>query len=93
VDYNVYPKASSIEELLGYVAPTYVGDADSLHADGWGIRFEVASGGDDYLIVSAGSDRTFNRESWSQGGLSPTPVGDVVYRNGQFVKQWEWMGL
>ena len=93
VDYKVYPKASSIEEVLRQVTPTYAAKSVSLTADGWGTPFEIESGGDNYMIVSAGADRVFDRQSWDRSGLSPNPGDDVVYRTGKFVKQWDWMGL
>jgi hypothetical protein len=93
VDYKVYPKATSIEEVLRQVTPTYAAKSDSLATDGWGTPFEVESGGDNYMIVSAGADRVFDRKSWGRSGLSPNPGDDVIYRTGEFVKQWDWMGL
>jgi hypothetical protein len=45
------------------------------------------SDGQDYHLVSAGSDRMFNEESWNQSGVSTDSRNDAVYAH-HFVRKW-----
>jgi type II secretory pathway pseudopilin PulG len=97
VDSNVYPGPTSglrpIEELAGQVEPVYIRKLP--RTDPWGQPYYVWSTGQQYLVVSGGSDATLDLKYESSKApddavASPGPVAkdtdDLVFVNGQFVR-------
>ena len=55
--------------------------------DPWGTPLHVESSPEKgYLIVSAGSDRKFDRATWSERAATTTPEDDVVLRDGEMIR-------
>lgn len=76
LDHNAAPEAKSIDELRAAVEPMYV--AHLPMTDAWGHPFAYERVGDDYRIVSAGSDGAFDRASWSTAGKQTDLATDAV---------------
>jgi len=72
VDNRRYPDADSVVRLSVRVEPTYI--LKMPYEDGWGNRFEIASGGRTYEIRSKGAD-----------GI-PNNMDDIVYSNAEFTQ-------
>jgi len=53
--------------------------------DGWGTPLRVILKGDHYRIVSAGSDRHFDPDTWSRAA-SADASEDVIFEDGVFVR-------
>jgi hypothetical protein len=87
---EVYPAATSLEQLKDVLQPTYIRTLPV--ADAWGtpIRYEVADKGKRYRLVSAGADRKFDPASWTVANLDLVNLDDdLVFENGTFVRQWQ----
>src|SRR5205085_915861 len=94
IDEEHYPKASSIRELDGILAPTYIRAMPE--KDSWGseYRYVVSSDLKRYRFVSGGSDRDVDGSSLVIQPLPPdTPArivdqsgADIIYQDGQFVQ-------
>lgn len=80
------PRTSDIEGLRRELEPAY---ANVRLTDGWGHPFHVDASGstDSYLIVSAGPDGKFDRESWTNPSR---PGDDIVLRDGEITRNAEW---
>jgi hypothetical protein len=87
-DYGRYPAAANVTELKGLLSPVYIRDFPE--QDSWGTPFlyEVSPDGKSYTIASAGSDRKFDRGSWKRAGFSLQSSDDLVYRDGNFAREW-----
>ena len=98
IDNNVYPDQGGglarLDVLQGMLQPLYIKVLPML--DPWGEPFLYWSDGSQYILVSSGSDRLFDR-SYPLGAGAPDGDGylgasqswetDLVFVNGQFV-QW-----
>lgn len=92
VDHNAYPVAQSMDELSAVLEPTYI---DSLpRRDQWGSSYRYstrdvqASGPQEYLIISLGSDGVAEPyEPWGYPrGATVDYRNDIVYSQGAFVR-------
>ncbi len=87
-DYNVYPKARSVEELAPVISPVYIREFP--FKDGWDRpwRYETSVDGQSYVIVSAGKDGRFEQTSpWAYQRRSTTSHDeDIVFRDGMFIR-------
>lgn len=87
VDNKRYPAVESSLELKallqGRYATLLVGN------DAWGtpIKYLPTADGQDYRLVSAGSDRAFNEASWNQAGIFTDSRYDAVYSR-HFIRKW-----
>ncbi len=55
--------------------------------DPWGTPLHIESTpGKGYLIVAAGSDRTFDHATWSERAATTTPADDIVFRDGELIR-------
>lgn len=58
IDYNAYPKADSVETLIGAIQPRYI--MKTPKTDVWGSEIRYASsGGASFTLLSAGPDKAF----------------------------------
>lgn len=96
IDNNAYPGPTrglvDIGFLESFVAPIYIRELPQ--TDGWGERFFVWSTGQQYLLLSAGSDRLLDHDYVATSpdeivsdGAFHKPEKDLVFANGSFV-QW-----
>lgn len=83
VDWNRYPKASSLPELANVLQPTYIKTLPL--RDAWNRPLLVTCNGENYEIRSLGSDG--KAESSYAGGAVKDLRADIIFANGQFV-QW-----
>ena len=85
VDQSKYPVAQSIDALAALLVPTYMKSCPV--RDGWETPFRYYSDGNDYRLVSAGSDRQFEKgANPSTPAESRTFHEDIIFENGQFLK-------
>lgn len=54
--------------------------------DPWGTPLHIESGPAGYLIVGAGSDRKFDRTTWTVRAATTTAADDVVLRDGELIR-------
>jgi hypothetical protein len=87
-DHGRYPAARDNAHLIELLRPYRA--LESLD-DAWGTELNVVISADGATneIVSAGSDRTFDRKSWASGGTLTDTGADAVLRNGEFVRLWQ----
>jgi hypothetical protein len=87
-DYNRYPDAKTIDDLAKVISPVYVRTAPL--KDGWGNDFIyiVSADGRSYTIASGGSDGATDEKSWTAAGYSTQSSDDLVYKNGDFTREW-----
>lgn len=87
-DHNRYPAAKDMDELEDALSPVYVKEMPE--KDEWGTEFvyEVSKDGQSYTIASAGSDKKFARATWTAPAFSVHSADDLVYRNGDFAREW-----
>lgn len=56
--------------------------------DAWGTPFHIQAdpAKSSYVIVAAGSDRTFDRTTWNARAETELSADDIVFRDGQFTR-------
>lgn len=88
VDHNVFPKAATMAELRALIEPMYIRTTPM--TDDWGTEFKyvVASDGQSYKIISAGSDKTFAPETWNTPGLLSSSTEDLVFSSDSRDREW-----
>src|SRR3954469_18030705 len=86
IDHKSYPKAATIDELQGLIEPIYI--RTTPRVDAWGTPFDytVSADGKSYTIASAGSDKVFDRGSWTGKALLTSSKDDQVY--GAVDREW-----
>jgi hypothetical protein len=92
VDHNAYPAAQSMDELAAILEPKYVKSLP--RQDHWGNPYRYltrdgqASGPQEYLIISLGSDGLAEvQEPWSYPqGVTVDYKSDLVYSMGSFIR-------
>jgi hypothetical protein len=87
--HKTYPSATTIDELKTALYPDYI---DEMRVnDFWGTPFRYAprDGGSSYILVSAGSERTFRSESWPAAGVFDSDAEDAVIVKGKHVREWK----
>lgn len=90
VDYNRYPRASSLEELAKTLEPRYV--AGLPRQDAWARDFRYQAWPPDsprsFAIASAGRDGSWEHEDLRQyaEGATTSFNSDIVFANGKFVQ-------
>jgi len=85
-DFNAYPEATSVDELIPVLVPTY---APSLPMkDGWEQPFDVRTTGLTYTIRSSGKDKLFEVDDPNlyERGVTTSFAADIVFMNGEFVR-------
>ena len=83
IDNNVYPVASAMNTLEGFVEPVYIRTAPL--TDGWTRTFQVAAVIGEYTVCSGGKD---GGTCTSDGaGATQSFNSSISFANGQFV-QW-----
>ncbi len=87
MDHGALPQVKSTAELGPMLAPAYMRTFESNDAWGTPIRYVVSPDGKTFMLVSAGSDKTFDEASWSTEGVSLNSKDDAVY-GGHFVRKW-----
>ena len=78
-DHGKYPEVKSAEEAKAAFEPIYV-----IHlpmTDAWGHAYTVESSANAYMVVSAGADGKFDKQSWSTGGALQSFDEDAVATN------------
>ena len=87
--HRTYPAAATIDELKTALYPDYI--QEMRVQDFWGTPFRYASrdGGTSYILVSAGSDKTFRSESWPTSGVFDSDAEDAVIVKGKHVREWK----
>jgi type II secretory pathway pseudopilin PulG len=86
VDYNHYPATGNRDEFGRMLSPAYLREV--LTADSWGTELLITVSQDGYRIVSAGSDRAFDRKRGLGGPDCRTFSDDAIYENGVFLRSW-----
>ena len=84
-EHGVLPRADGPATL----ARALFGDdaAAKYLVDPWGTPVHIESiPGKGYVIATAGSDRRFDRATWSQRGATTHPEDDVVFRDGELIR-------
>jgi hypothetical protein len=91
IDHATYPMAKTMSELRDLVQPTYI--ATTPMTDAWGteFRYVVSADGSSYRLVSAGSDRVFDEESWSAPGFLSDSKQDTVLSSDGAAGSREWV--
>jgi hypothetical protein len=101
--YNVYDTAALLESLkTAGSLPKINGPAELSRmkfgsdalveylVDPWGTPLHIESTpGKGYVIASAGSDRKFNRSTWSKAAKTTSTADDIVLRDGKIVRSPE----
>ena len=83
IDNNVYPVASAMNTLEGFIAPRYIRAAPL--NDGWSRTFLVTSVNTEYTICSGGKDG--GACASDAGGATSNFTDSITLASGQFV-QW-----
>jgi len=83
IDNNVYPVASAMNTLEGFIEPRYIRSAPL--ADGWSRTFAVASVNAEYTVCSGGKDGGACVSD--AGGATSSFTDSITFASGQFV-QW-----
>jgi general secretion pathway protein G len=83
IDNNVYPVATDMSTLEGFVEPVYIRTAPL--TDGWTRTFQVASAIGEYTLCSGGKDG--GTCTGDAGGAQTSFNASISFANGQFV-QW-----
>jgi hypothetical protein len=88
-DRGHYPKAASIDELKTALFPQYINSMET--ADGWStpFRYSLSADGKSYTLVSAGADKVFHPESWSQPAKLSSYADDAVIVDGKWAREWK----
>lgn len=88
-DRGHYPKAASIDDLKTALYPQYLDSMET--ADGWRTPFRYTTSGDgkSYTLVSAGTDKVFHPESWSQPAKLSSWADDAVIVDGKWIREWK----
>ena len=86
--------AGSLPKINGPVELSrmkFGGDALVEHlVDPWGTPLHIESiPGKGYVIAAAGSDRKFNRSTWSKAAKTTSTADDIVLRDGKIVRSPE----
>lgn len=83
--FSIGDSFSAFQNLL---VPTYIRVAPT--EDGWGTGFDITSRSRQYMIVSAGSDGSFDSEYQLTDRFFKGEVdrfhNDIVYSNGRFLR-------
>jgi hypothetical protein len=86
IDHNQYPATGNRDEFERMLSPTYLAEVPA--TDSWGTELSVTVSRVGYRIVSAGSDRTFDRKAATGGPDCQTFSEDAIYENGAFLRSW-----
>ena len=78
-DHGKYPEVKSAEEAKAAFEPIYIGHLPM--TDAWGHPYTVESSANAYMVVSAGADGKFDKQSWSTGGVLQSFDEDAVATN------------
>jgi hypothetical protein len=83
-----YPRTSSIDALKAALFPDYI---DEMRTDDfWHTPFRYSATDDkSYTLVSAGSDKLFQPETWTKAGKFTSDAEDAVMRNGRLIREWQ----
>jgi hypothetical protein len=87
VDHKTYPAVSTGAELKALLQGRYTTVLATDDAWGTPIKYLPTPDGQDYRLVSAGSDRVFDEASWSQTGVFTDSKHDAVYSH-HFLCKW-----
>jgi general secretion pathway protein G len=85
-DHNAFPTATSVDELIPALVPTY---AQSLPTkDAWEHPFDVSTTGLTYTLRSAGKDERYEVDDPAlyTRGATTSFADDLVFSNGEFVR-------
>ena len=87
MDHGTMPQVATVEELRSLLSPVYI--RALVLEDAWGtpLRYTPKEGGSGYRLVSAGSDRRFDPDSWTKPGVFTDSREDAVHE-GTFVRKW-----
>ncbi len=91
IDYRKYPAASTLSELRPLVEPVYIHTLPLTDAWGTAYRYLPSQDGQSYRLISAGSDRVFDEESWKHPGLLTSSKEDGVLTSIGPAADREWI--
>ena len=67
----------------------YRSSASAPPIDGWGTPMRLIFVENGYRLVSAGSDKEFQPDTWTTPIASSNPVEDMVYENGNLIRRFD----
>lgn len=83
-EHGAIPRANGPGELSRAI---FGDDAGAKYfVDPWGTPLHIESAPSGYLIVAAGSDRKFDRATWTTRAATTTAADDVVLRDGDLIR-------
>jgi len=78
MDHATLPQVDAVEDVRALIEPDYIRAATLTDAWGTALRLEISADGRTFSLASAGSDRTFQRDSWGLPGLRSHSNEDAV---------------
>jgi hypothetical protein len=78
-DHGNYPEVKSAADAKAALEPVYISHLPM--TDAWGHAYKVESGANSYMVVSAGADGKFDKQSWGTEGVLKSLDEDAVATN------------